>query len=239
MKDASSGVRRKLRAIVELRYPARPEIFDTKGKLLAVVHPVIEDQFPHWKADVGSITFLDDLTTPTREFMISLRRTAFILEDPGSVQEFVDKGEKCLGLVFDHLGGGVGSLTRLGVRLIEVCTPERPASFEEMVATVCDSLLTLPSDLGLRTTDAMFNVVHDRGMYVVGPVKKGEEWVKQMFKNADTNMPDVGIGLDIDSYAEGVAVKTKHDLQAAFLSVYELTKAVEESLLRHQGMIDA
>ncbi len=238
MKDICTSVRRKARLIAEIRYPAAPRLFDMRGKIIESMHPEIQSHFKHWRIDTGTVHFFDDLNLPKQEFLISLKRAVVILEDFGTMQEFVDRTRKYLGLMYDQVGDSIKTISRLGVRLVEICSLSDSNGFDDMVSRVVSPLCTLPEDLTAQPTDALLKIVHKRGSYTIGPVKKDESWILQTFKEPSRNVPNAGIGLDIDSFVTDIDVKAKEDIQRTFMTVFNLTKAVEESLLRHIGLLD-
>ena len=237
MLDSCSKVRKKIRAIAEIRYPAAPKLFDMRGKIIENIHPEIQDYFKHWKTDLGTVTFSINQKLQVGEFVISLKRTAIILEDIGSIQEFIDKTKKYLQLMYKTFGSEIGRLTRVGVRFIEICTLSGENKFDDMLNRVSSKFLNLPSDLAIQQTDNLIKVVHKNGFFQIGPVKKEEDWVKQLFADIDRNIPEVGIGLDIDSYSTDIEIKSEKQLLAAVDAVFKVTKSIEESLLSHIGFI--
>lgn len=236
MRDPFSSIRRKGRLIAEVRYPAVPKILDEKGEIIECIHPKIRKPLKHWKVLSDGLIFTDDLNLFKQELIITLKRTAVGIEDFGTVQEFIDRTKNYLGLVYDRIGNSISTINRFGVRLIEICAPNNSDEFEDMLGKVVNSFFKSPEDLTINPTDAYFRIVHDKGAYSVGPVKKDESWIDRSFRDPNANVPDIGIGLDIDSYVTEIKIKNKNDLIEAFIRVFELTKAIEESLLRHQGL---
>lgn len=238
MKDPVRGVRKKSRFILEIRYPAAPRIFDSRGAIIDDIHPEIRDRFEHWQIGSGTISFADLLEDPSERFVISLKRTSITLEDPGSVQEFFDRSRKYLRLFHSVLGKQVRRLTRVGVRFIEIAAPSPPPSFDDVRDRVRSSFLRTPEDLELDFADVALVETHTHGRYQIGPVEKGENTIESAFTYAERNVPDAGVLMDIDSYETDVGVPSKADLIKAYRAAFEMTKAVEESLLSHLGWGD-
>jgi hypothetical protein len=239
MKDPIAGLRRKSKFIAEIRYPAAPRLFDIKGKIIDAIHPQISDRFPHWQVETGSVRFADTLDkTPREEFTIALKRTAVQLEDSGTVQEFADRTRRYLALMHEHLGKAVTRVSRCGVRLLAIYSPAGGTSFEDVTSRVLHRFAIMPPDISLTAKDAMVRIVHSRGFYYVGPAKLGERWVKQVFSDPERNVPEAGLGVDIDSFETDLAVATAQQLQQVFSAVLRLTKSIEESLIRHAGFLD-
>lgn len=238
MNDPCCAVRRKVRAIAEVRYPAVAAIFDIRGRLIREIHPIIGDHFPRWETDPGGVHFSDDLSKPTREFVISLKRTAVIIEDPDSVQEFVDETKKYLGLMYGQVGKDIGLVSRVGVRLTEICSPQDARTHGDVIDRVTEGFVRIPDDLTVGLMGASLRVTHESGYFYVGSVKQGDPWVQQAFRDPGQNVPEFGIALDIDSYANDLEVGSADHLIKAFEAVFMVTKSVEEGLLRHQGMLN-
>jgi hypothetical protein len=184
------------------------------------------------------LVFQDSLEEPKQEFLISVKRSAVLLEDIGSIQEFVDRTEQYFGLLYDELGNALGHIARMGVRIIEICAPRSEPTFEAMNTLVVSRFLTLPRDLTPNVVDSMLRVIHHHGYLHVGPIRAEELWTKTMFRDPASAVPPAGIGLDIDSYQAGIVIKDSADLRRAFIAVFGLTKAVEESALRQLGLLD-
>ena len=209
MHDPLNATRRKARFIVEVRYPAAPQIFDTKGQIIEAIHPEVQDRFERWRIETGTIHFDDAKTRPTQDFTISLKRSAVTLEDFGTVQEFTDRTRKYLGLMYDQVGSKIKRVTRVGVRFIEVIAPPGGASFEDLSERIQHAYLTPAAADGLDVSDLLVKLVHKNGYLQVGPVKKGEDWLSTSFVDPDSNVPDAGVGLDIDSYDSDVEIGTR------------------------------
>lgn len=154
------------------------------------------------------------------------------------MQEFVDRTKKYLKLMYSELGSNIRLLGRCGVRLIEICSHSESDNYDDMLERVNSRLLTPPGDLQLESIDSMFRIIHKRGVYTVGPIRRGESWIIESFKDTSTKIPQAGIGLDIDSFITDIQLNEGNDLQDIFIKVYNLTKAIEESLLRHIGLLN-
>jgi hypothetical protein len=237
VKDPVERKRRKRRFIVEIRYPIVPEFLDLRGRLIGKIHPQIDKTFKNWQADLDSVLFTDDLKEPRAEFYLDTRRTSVVFEDPPSVSSFLDEAKRLLGFAYDQFGGHVRILARVGVRFIEVV--DSPAQdYEALVAMVLDKFHKQLVGLPLEYTDSQVILVHKYGRYAIGPTKKGDQWLKQVFKDPASNVPDFGFAVDVDSFAQDVAIRSKADLIAACYNVLRLTTALEESLLRTAGALD-
>ena len=239
MKDRVSGIRRKSRFVAEIRYPVVPRIFDSRGELIESIHSQIKDRFEHWRAGIGTVTFSDKPANekPIKQFIVSLKRSAVILEDCGTVEEFNNSTRKYFNLMLDVLGTSIKRLNRCGVRFLEIIEPEGSPSFDDIFERIKSRYLNIPEELSIDLKDLQIRLVHKKGFYAIGTVQKGEEWINQTFTELDHHIPEAGVGLDIDSYETDLGIKKNEDVIQAFNAVSRLTKAIEENLLSNLGMI--
>lgn len=238
MEDVLANTRRKARFIAELRFPRMPRFFDMRGSLIAELHPRVREHFPHWQSDPNSVLFGDRLEQPIDQFHVGLDRVAFRLEDPGTLQQFVDLAVKHLGFALDRLQPHITELARVGVRALSVHTKGDQLDFAHYAETVRDRFHKLPPDLSLEYADSFARLVHRHGFYVVGPVRQGEAWVTSAFRNPQEKVPAAGVGLDVDSFATALPYKGRDQAIRAFRDVLNLTLRAEEGIARHAGLLD-
>jgi len=237
LKDLLKDHRKKGRFIVEIRFAAIPNFMDVRGEIISIVHPEIEKRCKHWKASDEHVLFLNDNDKPTQEFLIGMKRCFVALEDPGTMEEFSGFSAKMLGITYDRLGSWLKTITRFGVRFIEIVASTK-SNYEETLSELLEKYHKLPFDIPLEYADSQAIIVHKYGRFGIGPTKKGDEWVQQIFKNIE-NVPDYGIAMDIDSYAKNISVSSKGEFLKAFQNVFNLTSTVEEMLARSAGVLDA
>lgn len=237
MKDPIARLRKKSRFVVELRYKVVPTLLDQRGQVIASIHPRIEEFFEHWRSDLSEIVFLDSLENPRAEFAVTPKKLAVILEDCGDVPSFLDRAEKYLRMALEHVLPGVTVLTRVGVRFLEILEVPGESRSQGIRDLLLAKLHVLP-DLPLTYNDSMVKLVHEHGFYQVGPAYRGEAWVKQTFKHPDENVPNVGVALDIDSFAKEVRVDDAHAAIEAVRRVAALSKSVEERISWYLGLLD-
>jgi hypothetical protein len=203
-----------------------------------MIHGKVKDHLPHWRTDIGTVVFHDQAETTKQEFVVSLKRSAVVLEDIGTVQEFVDRAKTYLTLMYNALDGAIHKLDRVGVRFVEVCEPTTFMPFDKLNTQFVSKFMQLPEELVVSPVDSLVRLVHKNGLIHMGPVREGEKWLQDMFSDPAANVPKVGLGLDIDSYSTDLKASSAEDVVKAFQAVYEVTKSVEESVLRHMGFID-
>ncbi len=237
MKDVVKNIRRKARYIIELRYEVIPEFIDTRGSIISKIHPIVLPQFRHWQLLDNQILFTDVLEKPTMEFLISANRISVIFEDAASLQAFIDQAIKLSGLAYDALGGRIKKIDRLGSRFIEVIS-SKDNTYDATLRKVLQKFHQDPVKLPLEYLDSLILMIHKYGRYSIGPTRKNDEWVMQNFKYHENNIPDVGIAVDIDSYATNIGINSKNDLKIGINAAIDLTVTIEEALLRGVGALD-
>lgn len=240
MEDSVFTIRKKIRAIAEIRYPAIPSFFDNRGKIIDSIHPKIKTPFIHWRTHPTEITFVDDLEKPNTEFIVSFNRSAIVLEDFKYMKEFTVQTNQCVRLLKEEFGHSLDTLTRVGVRFLEICEVPGATKIDQVVSLVSSKLTTIPSDLmgGINATDLHLKIMHEHGQFLIGPCRVGEPWVVQSFVHSEDSIPEFGIGLDIDSYTTDLSIKNVDDIIKSITVVYSLTKATEESILKHLGLLN-
>jgi hypothetical protein len=236
--DGVKGTRRKARFIVEVRYEIAPRFFDIRGNIIATTHQAIKDQFPHWQSDQGAVLFGESAQDPVNQFHIGSDRIAFRIEDAESVPVWASDADRYLGLALDVLGKEIRTVSRLGVRFIGVHVGRRTATFEQYAQSVRERFHKLPPDIDVDYVDSMAHLVHKNGQYRVGPVRRGEQWLRAAFRRPDAGTPGVGLGIDVDCCAFEIRHKMHADVLRAFRHVLELTLTTEEALVRQAGLLD-
>ena len=140
--------------------------------------------------------------------------------------------------MYEQVGESITRLNRVGVRFIEICAHSGTENYEDMIERISGNFFNLPEDLDFAHTDSLLKVHHKHGYFQIGPTKEDDQWAKLTFSDSERNIPKAGIGLDIDSFYTDITIKSSKQLVESFQSVYKVTKAIEESLLRHIGMIN-
>jgi hypothetical protein len=237
VKDPSHQLRTKSRFIVELRYPVAPATFDRTGHIIQSIHPKIQKRFPHWAVEAGSVLFTDSLQPSVQQFLISFKQMSFILEDCSTVQEYVDLARQHLTLAYEAFEPRIQQISRCGVRIMEVVDAGKGSDREATRRLLLEKLHVIPPELALPYTDSMVKLVHPQGNYQIGPTHAGDPWLSTVFMRPDTNVPENGVGLDIDSYPTDISVRNAGEFARAFTTVWTLSKSIEEGILRHLGFV--
>lgn len=237
MEDDTAQFRRKGRFIVEVRYPAVPRLFDKRGQILQNLHPELEEEFPHWRTNKSKIHFVNDLEDPTAEFWFTHMRAAVILEEPVEIDEFLNRADRYLPMMYDALEGEITELDRCGVRVIEILTSDELASYQSANNRVVNRFFQeLPGE-NLNYVDSVLKAVHEHGSLQIGPAGEGENWVSSSFSRPDEGVPEFGFGMDVDSNRKEVEIHRPEGLVEAYRAVAEVTKNVEEAVAEQVGLL--
>jgi hypothetical protein len=232
LKDPIGRKRQKARFALELRYPIVPQFLDVRGQTIGAIHPKIIQRFKEWQLTEEQVVFLDNPAKPRYELVVGSKRTAVLMEDPDSLQLFADSADSYLEMSFEQLGKWIPRVDRIGARIISIISVKHGTSYAELQKDLLARFHKTPIDLPLEYTDSRALLVHKYGQFSIGPTREGDEWIKQIFRVTDTEMPAVGIALDVDSYVQNVDTPNIAPLMKAVRSVLDMSLVVEEAVLR-------
>lgn len=235
-KDKLSGCRAKSRCIVELRYVPLVQAFDKRGALLETLNAAFKDKMPHWRAENVAIRILNDPDATTREIAVDHKRYLLAYEDPGTVQEFLDDGKRVIQLVHSVLPDLWEGINRIGVRFISVLKADGYGDFADIHAKVMSTFFAPRIPLSLAITDCRAVLEHETGRMLVGPARRGEAWLREVFSTPDAHMPEIGFGLDTDNYVVNPKIGSVAEVITAFTTVYEQTLATEYEVAAALGL---
>ena len=230
-KDTLKGRREKARYVLEIRYEPIVQAFDRRGRVLEIVHPRFKSKLEHWRIQNVEVTMADDFDAPARLIRVGHLRSSITYEDPDSRQEFLDDSMNFLTALDKVFPEGLRKIKRMGFRSICVMKHETASDFDEVFRSVKASFLhpNLPSSL--QFSDCAVTLKQDACRLVVGPVKRGEEWVQNSFSSPDQGVPEFGVGLDVDSFAYDLDCKDTKALCGAARALFELALQVEAETL--------
>jgi len=208
---------------------------DMRGKLVETVHENFKKSMEHWKVENVTIHVSDDLQIPSKSIAVDHRRFAIAFEDEKNVNIFKKHSVDLINIVHNIFVKKIDYI-RIGLRLIDIHTIPRWTRFEDVFENLKQKYYTKPIPLSVVLTDCQVRFNHSNGFLYFGPTKKSEDWVNSLFNIPETNVPDFGLGLDIDSFvaepgkfSAKETINTFHDLLQASLSVEnEIIKSLEE-----------
>lgn len=230
MEDYSKKYRKINKFILELRYKPKLSMIDKKGEIIESLHEEIKDRYPHWRFTQSDIIFCDDLEKPMDEFQIGMKRTSIIQEGISTFEDFKNNVNKLLTKAYEVLS--LDKIERIGCRIIGTYQLENISSFDQARRKIEDTFLKDPINLGLNHKDLFIRIVHDNGFYVIGPVKKEENWLKNNFKTFEDSSLKYGYGFDIDSYGNNFEIKNARAIVAKAEDTLILSKSIEDAIVK-------
>jgi len=229
--DTLGSLREKARYILEIRYPPLVQAFDRRGKVLEVLFPRFRQKLEHWRTENVEVTIANNLESPSRAISVGHLRSSIIYEDPGTRQEFLDDSRAFIAGLEEVFPEGLKTITRLGFRSIGIVKHETASSFDEVFASVRSRFLHPQLPTTLRFTDCAVTLEQENCRVMVGPVKTGEDWVRNAFAKPESNVPAFGIGLDVDCYSHDLDCGSPGALAAAARALGELALKIEEETI--------
>ncbi len=217
----------KSRMIMEIRYPALFAAFDRRGKVLEEMRSEFGNKIEHWKSEGVAVHFADDFDKPSKQMLVDHLRAFIMYEDPGTEGEFKDDAVRMVKVLKKVFPTELNSVDRLGVRYMSIFEIDEITTYNEALALVMRQYFSEKIPISIKPKDCRATFVHENGMLNIGPVKDDEAWVKQTFSNPDKNVPAYGLGIDVDSYASNMELKSESQVAKNVSAVFDLTRATE------------
>ncbi|GMO35557.1 MAG: hypothetical protein Ta2B_15610 [Termitinemataceae bacterium] len=180
MEDFSKNFRKKNKFVFELRYHPFLRLLDEQGKLIDKIHKDIDKVFPHWQIANSEIVFSDNLEITKSQFLVGLKRMSLLVEDTPTFESFYDNVMKYTKIFFGV--SDIKTYLRIGCRLISLYeSKEQKNNYDFYLKKIENIYLKEPLNLGLKHSDLLIRIIHNNGMYQIGPVKGEEGFVKSNF----------------------------------------------------------
>jgi len=232
MQDQIAKSRVKSRHIFEVRYTPLHQIFDSKGKLIEAIEKDFKEKLPHWRLQNVPVQFSDDFDSPKKQIHADHLRTSFLYEDPGSISEFYDDSKKYFKIFFSVFPDAFSKIKRVGHRRISVFSLPGMKSYDDCLSLIISTFYSGNTKLSFKFSDCRFTFVHELGQATIGPVKKGEPWLKEFFSLPELNVPNFGIGLDVDSAAINPKLSDLESFRSTASAASALSDKIEEEVFR-------
>ncbi len=223
--------REKSRYILELRYPAVVQMFDKRGEVLNKVFPLFQDKTSIWRVDNAQVIMMDDLEAARKQFSVDHLRCSVVYEDPTTFQEFLADSDKYISELQSIFPAPFKKLNRIGFRTITIFNCPQMKSYEDIFSAVKACFLSSRLPLSVPPVDFRVTLISDACTISVGPCKKGEEWIKAAFTRPGERIPERGIALDVDSYAQEVSCEHEGDVLNRIHAVQDLTFLAEQEIV--------
>jgi len=234
-KDILSDRRVKSRMILEIRYDPAIHVFDRRGVILDKVHSAFRSKMEHWRVQNAEVVMADDFNSIGKTAQLSHLRSSISYEDPDSRQEFVDDSLRFLDGFCDVFHEGLGTIKRMGFRSMSVLSWKECSNVECCYEVVKATFLKDKLPVDMSFTDCGVILQNDNTRVYVGPFKRDEEWARQTFSKPSENVPDFGIGLDVDCYALDLQYDSNAALRKAARALQDLALAVESEV--YEGLL--
>jgi len=227
MKDninTSLTLNRKI--VIEVRFDATPRILDLKGTIIENIKKL--NLFPTFHWELGdSVIAIKDAKVPNfirNQVIIELNRFAFVSTKIDSVDSFYSKFQKILTELSSLLD--LNSFTRIGCR-IQGTYKVKSSKYDNVLKSFIDSF---PSTIFIEdfpSTDLLFRLNYQNGMYQIGPIKDNDGFLKREFPYDDRNNT-VGVAIDTDNFLQKISEKELTTTKIK--DVVTASLAVEKSL---------
>jgi len=221
----------KSRMIMEIRYPALLAAFDRRGKVLEEMRSEFGNKIEHWKSESVAVHFADDFDKPYKQILVDHLRSFIMYEDPGTEGEFKDDAVRMVKVLKKVFPTELNSVDRIGVRYVSIFEVGGVTTYNDALSLVMKQYFSEKMPISIKPKDCRATFVHENGTLNIGPVKDDEAWVKQTFSNPDKNVPAFGIGIDVDSHASNMELKSESQVARNISAVFDLTKATESEVV--------
>jgi hypothetical protein len=230
-KDDFLEFRKKKKYVFELRYKPILESFDKRGFVLQKFNDAFKSKIAHWRVSNIEVQLLDDPEKASKILSVDHKTARIIYEDCGSLQEFTDDTKKFIETLFSIYGQNTKEILRAGVRFQSIFSFSKYKTFDVLLNKLREIFINPSCPLSVNITDCQFILNHERGSILIGPVKKNEQWIKDNFLFPDSNIPEQGLGVDVDSYTLNTIVGSDTDIKNLYNDIQQLTLTTEKEIL--------
>lgn len=223
---------REWKSVCEIRYPARPLLFDLRGR---IIKQTLTEALTEWRVSQNRV----DIHTRdgTVRYFASFKNAGSVMEQPASAAFFRDGAVKFLRGVIEDLE--ISELSRIGVRFYYlVPVPD----FEALVQSMTRGLYRLSNDdweqVGGIPVDVGFPLTLEFGRckanFMMGPMKTSQ---LEEFFETDTvkeRLPGASVFIDFDYYEMNppMGTKTLHRFVREFIDqASDISRSYSKGLL--------
>lgn len=229
--DSLLNLRAKTRYIFEIRYQPWVQFFDNKGSFLEKIFPEFKNKIKYWKVEEGQILMSNDFSKSVKQISVGHMSASISYEDPGSRTEFIDDTIKLLSKVRGQYPHAFRQIDRAGFRVVSIFASSSFNSFSDVMNKLQKSLLSSTFPSTLEFNDFKLTLDHPSGKITIGPCKQGELWVQSVYNNPTEKVPELGIGLDVDSYITNLDWQNEQDFKGAVSALQELSLQSELEIM--------
>jgi hypothetical protein len=228
--------RKKHRITLEIRYAAQSALFDKRGEMILAIqeaNPILKE----WQLAGNDIALLNRMEKPTREVVVTIKRSNVIYEDTENIDSYVEDAKRIFSTIYEVLGSGIDKFVRVGCRLGATYKSRDISTFDAAKNTFKQKLLNedfvreLPDSKDFR-----FEYDFKEGSFFIGPIKAKENWIEKTFKNPEENVPPYGFGMDIDTFIMNRDINNHENISAVIDKVIEQTFGIENIVITGLGL---
>jgi len=234
MKDNLKDIRKKVKYILELRYPPLVNVFDKKGEILNKIFPIFKSKMEQWRVQDSQVIIADSFSIMTKQLAIGHLKSSISYEDPSTLQQYIDDSHRFLKELkkfFPELA----EVSRLGFRVISIFEDRGSKNFQDISNKIRNKFLANPFPSKIDFNDLRIVLTGEQFNLTIGPVKKREDWIINVFSNPLEGTPEFGIGIDVDSYVKDIDCSNEQDLVNALIKIQTLSFLIEKDLI--QGVL--
>lgn len=213
--------------VIELRFLPHFGIIDKRGEILDSLLKL--DAFKNLYGNMNASRILvgNDLEEQkcTTTFAVYHNRISYISSKIDSVDSFFSLFEKSYKSVLDITGSL--EIVRIGCRTLGTYYVKDTNDFNRILRSFVNAFPTNIFFNDFSTRDLCLHIVHDKGMYRIGPVNKDDGFIMGEFQE-ENNVKHVGIAIDADNYINN----SLHEINDPKLikEVYMYALSVEKNL---------
>ena len=183
-------------------------------------------------AKYSQVFIADSFSIITKQIAIGHLKSSITYEDPSTLQEYVDDSHRFLRELkkfFPELT----EVFRLGFRVISIFEDRSSKNFQDVSDKIRNKFLVTPFPSKIDFNDLRIILTGEQFNLTIGPVKKMEDWIINVFSNPLERTPEFGIGIDVDSYVKNIDCLNEQDLINALTKIQTLSFLIEKDLIQN------
>jgi hypothetical protein len=212
--------------VIEIRFKPNPKLLDLKGTIINAIESLkLLSEF-YWEIGDAVISMKDnkEQLNVRNQIIVEINRFAYISSRIDSIESFYSKFQK----IYSELGKLTlfGEYSRIGCR-IQGTYRVKSTKFDTILENFKNSF---PNEIFLEdfpAKDLMFRLNYNNGMYIIGPIKENDDFLKKEFQFQNRNN-SIGVGIDTDNYFLNENKEIIKD--SRIKDVFTASLAVEKSL---------
>ena len=185
--------------VIELRFLPHFSIIDKRGEILDSLLKI--DAFKNLYGSMNASRILvgnnAEEENCTTTFAVYHNRISYISSKIDSVDSFFSLFEQSYKAVLDITG--CLDIVRIGCRTLGTYHVKGINDFNRILRSFVKAFPTNIFFNDFTASDLCLHIIHDKGMYRIGPVNKDDGFIMGEFQG-ENNVKHVGIALDADNY---------------------------------------